>query len=106
MNALQKLILFLFPKTIYQTEDRSLRVVDKVEYGRLVRVLYDHGVRESGVFLEKSYWNDPLFFYMRTLKELSQTYVGIDRALLIGGGGMAFCRYFFSRSRMNTMTVV
>ena len=95
-----------FSKKIYRSEDGNLRVVDKIEDGNLVRVLYDHGVRESGFFLEAELQSEPLFYYMRTLKAICLKYKGIDKALLIGGGGMAFCRYFLDINSKHTMTVV
>ena len=103
---IKKIWRYVFPKTIYRSEDGNLRVVDKIEDGNLVRVLYDHGVRESGIFLEAELQSEPLFYYMRTLKAICLKYKGIDKALLIGGGGMAFCRYFLDINSKHTMTVV
>ena len=103
---IKRLWRVIFPKTIYRSEDGTLRIVDKVEDGNLVRVLYDHGVRESGIYLEPDLQSEPLFFYMRTLKSICLKHKRIDKMLLIGGGGMAFCRYFLDISSNNTMTVV
>ena len=49
---------------------------------------------------------DPLFYYMRTLKELMLLYEGLDNALLIGGGGMAFPQYYLNCVPNGRMTVV
>ena len=49
---------------------------------------------------------DPLFYYMQSLKEISLFYEGLDKALLIGGGGMAFPRYYTSCVPGGRMTVV
>ena len=40
--------------------------------------------------------SDPLFFYMQSLKEVALYYEGLDKALLIGGGGMAFTKYYIN----------
>ena len=106
VDAIKKLRLFLFPKTVYESPDGAMKVVDRLEQGAVVRVMFVDGVRESGVFLDEYKKDVPLFFYMRTLKAICLEYVGIDKALLIGGGGMAFARYFLDLNRMNTMTVV
>lgn len=96
MSLLNKLRLHISPKTVYRSEDGHISIKDAIENKRPVRVLYYDNIRESGIYLDEGMNSDPLFFYMQTLKEVALYYDGLDNALLIGGGGMAFPRYYLS----------
>lgn len=106
MTFMQMLRLAVAPKTIYQSDDGHIVILDRIEHKRPVRLLLYDGVRESGVYLDENGDTDPLFYYMQSLKEISLFYEGLDKALLIGGGGMAFPRYYTSCVPGGRMTVV
>ena len=106
MSFMQMLRLAVAPKTIYQSDDGHIVILDRIEHKRPVRLLLYDGVRESGVYLDENGDTDPLFYYMKTLKEISLKYDGLNRALLIGGGGMSFPRYFLNCVPEGQMTVV
>ena len=106
LRTVEKLRLYMFPKTIYESADKDITVVDRMEQGEPVRVLFSQGVRESGMYLEESRKKDPLFFYMRTFKDICTRYDGIHEVLMIGGAGLTFARVFLSIHQENTMTVV
>ena len=106
MSFLNKLSLYMRPKTIYRSEDGYIEVRDSMENKRPVRVLYCDGIRESGIYLDEGMNTDPLFYYMQTLKEITLYYDGLDKALLIGGGGMAFPKYYLSCVPEGQMTVI
>ena len=96
ISMLNKLRLYIAPKTIYRSEDGRVTIKDSMENWRPVRVIYVDDVRESGIYLDQGMNCDPLFFYMQSLKEAALYYDGLDKALLIGGGGMAFPKYYLS----------
>lgn len=96
ISLLNKLRLYISPKTIYRSEDGHIVIKDSVENKRPVRVLYVDNIRESGIYLDEGMDSDPLFFYMQSLKEVALYYEGLDKALLIGGGGMAFTKYYIN----------
>lgn len=96
ISLLNKLRLYISPKTIYRSEDGLISIKDAMENRRPVRVLYVDDIRESGIYLDQGMDSDPLFFYMQTLKELALFHEGIRNALLIGGGGMSFPRYYLN----------
>ena len=106
MTFMQKLRLAVAPKTVYQSDDGHIVILDRIEHKRPVRLLLYDGVRESGVYLDGNGDRDPLFYYMQTLKELSLFYEGLGKALLIGGGGMAFPRYYTNSVPAGRMTVI
>ncbi len=106
MNTFEKLRLYLFPKTVYESSDKELRIVDRIENGEAVRVLFVKGARESGIYLEESKRADPLFYYMRTFKDICTRNEGIHHVLMIGGAGLSFARVFLHLDRKNTMTVI
>ncbi|WP_185752339.1 spermidine synthase [Butyrivibrio sp. AE2032] len=83
-----------------------MTIRDQVENKRPVRVLYCEDTRESGIYLDEGMDNDPLFFYMQTLKEVCLYYEGLDKVLLIGGGGMAFPKYYLNCVPEGHMDVV
>ncbi len=96
ISLLNKLRLYISPKTIYRSEDGHIVIKDSMENKRPVRVLYVDNIRESGIYLDEGMDSDPLFFYMRSLKEVALYHEGLDKALLIGGGGMAFTKYYIN----------
>lgn len=98
--------LFVVPKTLYKSEDGHIVVCDRMENRRPVRLLLYDDIRESGIYLDENGNRDPLFYYMQTLKEVMLFYEGLDRALMIGGGGMAFPRYYTECNTEGQMTVV
>ncbi len=106
MTIIEKLRLYIFPKTIYESDDKEFTVVDRMEQGQKVRVLFTRGVRESGMYLDDSKKAEPLFYYMRTFKEICTGYKGIHKVLMIGGAGLTFARVFLHIHQDNTMTVV
>jgi spermidine synthase len=105
-SPIKKLLLTIKPKSVYKSKDGHIEVRDAVENGRTVRVLYCDGVRESGIYLDDGMDRDPLFFYMQTLKEVVLFYEGLDNALLIGGGGMAFPKYYLNCMPMGRIDVL
>ncbi|WP_026527695.1 spermidine synthase [Butyrivibrio sp. VCD2006] len=106
MTALQLLRLYIFPKTVYVSEDRNLSVVDRIENGEPVRIFYHGRTRESGVYLDKQKRKHPLFKYMVMLKDICRKYDGLNHGLMIGGGGLVFTDIFLGINRSNTMTAV
>lgn len=102
----RKMILCFRPRDIFRSEDGRTVIRDAVENGRVVRLLLVNGIRESGIYLDERIDRDPLFYYMQTLKEISCYYEGLDDALLIGGGGLAFPRYYFDARPNGRMTVI
>ena len=106
MTTLEFLRLWLFPKTIYISDDRKLSVVDRIEDGEAVRIFYSNRTRESGVYLDENKRKYPLFKYMVMLKDICRKYGGLNDALMIGGGGLVFSEVFLGISKYNTMTAV
>ncbi len=106
ISLLKKLLLYIRPKVHYRSEDGHIAIGDCIEDNRPVRLLLYDGIRESGIYLDKNGDSDPLFFYMQTLKEILLTYDGLDNALMIGGGGFAFPRYYKSCVPNGIMTVI
>ncbi len=106
ISAFKKLLLTIKPEIVYRSRDGKVTIRDQVENKRLVRVLYCQDVRESGIYLDEGMDRDPLFFYMQTLKEVCLYYSCLDNALLIGGGGMAFPKYYINSVPKGHMDVV
>ena len=106
MTTLQILRLLVFPKTVYVSSDRKLRVVDRIEDGEAVRIFYSEKTRESGMYLEENKRKYPLFKYMVMLKDICRKYDGLNNALMIGGGGLVFTEFFLGLNKYNTMTAV
>ncbi len=106
LTMFQKLKLSFAPQILYRSEDGHIEITDSMENGRPVRLLTYDGIRESGIYLDERSDRDPLFYYMKTLKEISLKYDGLNRALLIGGGGMSFPGYFLNCVPDGQMTVV
>ena len=106
MTTLEFLRLWIFPKTVYVSDDRKLRVVDRIEDGEAVRIFYSGSTRESGIYLDKSKRKYPLFKYMVMLKDICRKYGGLSDALMIGGGGLVFTEVFLSINKNSTMTAV
>ncbi len=106
LTALQKLRLHISPRTVYSSEDGHIVIRDEIEGGRPVRILLYDNIRESGIYMDEGLNSDPLFYYMKTLKETVLFYERIDNVLLIGGGGMAFPKYYLNCVPDGRMTVV
>jgi spermidine synthase len=106
MTLLQKLWLFIKPRTVFKSDDGHIVIQDKIEDGRPVRLLLYDDIRESGIYLDDGMRRDPLFYYMRSLKEISLFYEGIKNVLLIGGGGMSFPKYFLEAVPDGMITVI
>lgn len=106
LSFLTRLRLYIAPKIVYKSKDGRIVVQDSIEYGRPVRLLLYNGIRESGIYLDENRDQDPLFFYMQTLKEVIMNYMDIKEALLIGGGGFAFPRYYRNVRPEGGITVV
>ncbi len=106
MTLLQKLRLYISPRTVFTSDNGHIEIRDEIEDRRPVRILLYDDIRESGIYLDDGMNRDPLFYYMRTLKEVTLFYEGLDNALLIGGGGMSFPRYYFDSIPAGRMTVV
>ncbi len=106
VTTLQILRLLVFPKTVYVSSDRKLRVVDRIEDGEAVRIFYSEKTRESGIYLEENKRKYPLFKYMVMLKDICRKYDGLNDALMIGGGGLVFTEFFLGLNKYNTMTAV
>lgn len=106
MTLMKKLLLYISPKTLFKSEDGHVVIRDEIENKRPVRLLLYDDIRESGIYLDEGMNSDPLFYYMQTLKEVMLFYEGLDNALLIGGGGMAFPKYYLDRVPAGRITVV
>ena len=106
LTLFQKLSLAVNPRIIYRSDDGHIEICDRFENGRPVRLLLYDGIRESGIYLDAKGDRDPLLYYMQTLKEISLSYDGLGRALLIGGGGMSFPRYYINAVPGGRMTVI
>ncbi len=106
MTLFKKLLLYIKPRTLHRSDDGHIEIRDAIENGRPVRVLWYDDVRESGIYLDDGMNRDPLFYYMQTLKEILLFYEGLSNALLIGGGGMAFPKYYLDCIPDGRMTVV
>lgn len=106
MKIIEKLRLFLFPRTVYVSEDTTLKVIDRIENREPVRVLFVKGARESGMYLDEGKRAEPLFYYMRTFKDILSRYDKIHNVLMIGGAGLTFAKVFLEMDQRNSMTVI
>ena len=106
MSLFEQMLLYIFPKVRFRSADRHIKIVDKIENGRAVRLLLYDDVRESGMYLDGYGDVDPLFNYMKTIKIILDHYPHLDNMLLIGGGGFVLPKIFLKNHPERSITVV
>ena len=77
MTLIYQLLLYLRPKTVFTSSDKHIIIQDKIENGRAVRLLLYDKIRESGMYLDEYGKQDSLFYYMQTLKLITEHHPGL-----------------------------
>ena len=101
-------------KLIFERDNRyvsisrygKIVVSDEIEDGANVRLLLVNGTRESATYTTPGLRNEPVFEYIRTIRYLLTRYDHIKHALIIGGAGYAFPKFFISHYEDASIDVV
>lgn len=81
-------------------------VTDEIEGGVPVRLLLVNGTRESATYTTPGMRNEAVFEYIRTIDAIIRHYPSLRRALIIGGAGYAFPKFYISHFKDVTIDVV
>lgn len=101
--------LFDSGKVIYETScygGSDLEIRDATEDGESVRLLLVGGARESASYNDKAHRNDLVFRYALGFNEIFTANPDLNSALLIGGAGFSYPKYFISHFPKKTLDVV
>ncbi|WP_035766256.1 spermidine synthase [Butyrivibrio sp. NC2002] len=106
MTLLEQLLLYVRPRIVFRSPDKHIIIQDKIENGRAVRLLLYDKIRESGMYLDDYGKQDPLFYYMQTLKLITEHYPDIKNTLMIGGGGFVYPQIYLYKHPERSITVI
>ncbi len=106
MSSFKQLLLYLRPHVVFKSPDGHIIIQDKIENGRAVRLLLYDKIRESGMYLDEYGKQDPLFYYMQTLKLITEHYPDLNNTLLIGGGGFVYPQIYLRKHPERKITVI
>lgn len=84
----------------------GIRIVERIEDGKPVRVLYVGDARESGTYLKKSRRNELFFRYTHVFNRIFEVNENIHETLLLGGAGFSYPKYYISHFPDKRMDVV
>ena len=83
-----------------------IEVVEHMEDGKLVRILYVNDCRESGTYTKKGRRNDLLFRYTHVFNRIFEVNDNIHDTLMLGGAGFSYPKYYISHFPDKKMDVV